>query len=148
MPARSTVEIITDNVHATIALMKQKDSAGIPGVFAAIQKYLLNVYNDMRTPAHKQMLGDRFCDLDGAKAIANYMVFLKDIGIENEEVKYCVFACFNVLLNFTHASHNFARALGETEAFPMLLRQADKLRTRYTSSKVSLVCMTQLTNKI
>lgn len=138
MPAKSTVEIITEKVQATIALMKKRDRSEIPTVFAAIQKNLLMVYSDMGTPAHKQLLGDRFSDMGGANAIAEYMAFLEDVGVENEEITRCIINCFNVLLNFTHSSHNFASAFGKTDAFLMLLRQADKLRTRYKSSKVSL----------
>lgn len=139
IPAKSTAEIITEKFQATIALMKKQNRSEIPSVIAAIQKDLLTVYSGMARPAHKQLLGDRFNDMGGATVMADYMKFLKtDVGLDKEEGIRCFIACFNVLLNFTHSSHNFASALGKTDALLMLLKQAEQLKTGYKSSKVNV----------
>ena len=139
IPAKSTAEIITEKLQATIALMKKQNRSEIPSVIAAIQKDLLTVYSGMARPAHKQMLGDRFNEMGGTTVIADYMKFLtNDVGLDQEGAVLCTIACFDVLLNFTHSSHNFASALGKTDALLMLLKQAEQLKTGYKSSKVNL----------
>ena len=128
--AKSTAEIITDKLQATIALMKKQNRSGISSVIAAIQKDFIMVFSGMPRPAHKQMLGDRFNDMGRATVITDYVKFLmKDVGLEKEESVRCTIACFEMLLSFTHSSHNFASALGKTDALLMLLKQAKQLRT-------------------
>ena len=138
IPAKSTAEIITEKFQATIALMKKQNRSEIPSVIAAIQKDILMVYSGIARPAHKQMLGDHFKAMGGPKVFADYMMFLmKDVGLVKEEAVRCTIVCFDVLLNFTHSSHNFASALGKTDALQMLLIQADQLKTSYKSNKVN-----------
>ncbi|KAI0239069.1 SPRY domain-containing SOCS box protein 2 [Lamellibrachia satsuma] len=131
---KSTVEVITEKVQATISLLKEKDQREISKVQAALTTDVLEVYDSLSIPL-QQMLGDRFKNMDGATAIADYMAFLEDSDLENEEVQRCYFECFNVLLNLTHSSFNFASALAETRAFAMIVMETGKLRTRYRSNK-------------
>ena len=116
--------------------MKEKDPAKTSEVGAALDTGVLKVYDTMPTSL-KHLLGDRFKSLGGAVAIADYMVFLKDTGLEHEDVLRCYFVCLKVLLNLTDTSFNFASALSETSAF--LLEEVDSLRTRYKSNKVKVV---------
>ena len=106
---------------------------------AALKTDVFEVYGSLSIPL-QQMLGDRFKNMGGVTAIADYMAFLKDSGVEHEDVLRCYFECFNVLLNLTHSSFNFASALAETRAFVMIVKEAEKLRTRYNSNKVISVC--------
>ncbi|KAI0243224.1 SPRY domain-containing SOCS box protein 2 [Lamellibrachia satsuma] len=133
--AKSTVEIITEKVQTTIALMKEKDPRKVSRVFTALQKDILEVYDRLRTHNHKQMLGDRFNDMGGAQVITDYMMFLKDAGVEHDEVLRCFLECFNVLLNLTNTSLNFATSLGGTDMLAMLVSEADKHMSRYKSNK-------------
>ena len=106
---------------------------------AALTTNVLEVYDSLSIPL-QQMLGDRFKNMDGVTAIADYMAFLEDSGLEHEEVLRCYFECFNVLLNLIHSSFNFASALAETRAFAMIVKEAKKFRRRYKSNKVISVC--------
>ena len=136
--AKTKAQDIADNVETTIALMKEKDPAKMSEVGAALHTCILDVYSRLPTSL-KHLMGDRFKEMGGAAAIADYMVFLKDTGLEHEDVLSCYFECLDVLLNLTDSSFNFASALSETSAFQMLLKEVDSLRTRYKSSKVKLV---------
>ena len=129
--------MIAENVQATIALMKQQDPSKVSKVRAALDKDILEVYRGLRNESHKQMLVDRFNDLGGGKVIVEYMTFLKDTGVEHDDVLQCLFQCYNVLTSMTNSSINFASSLGGTDLFVMLVREADKLISRYEFSKVT-----------
>ena len=129
--------MIAENVQATIALMKQQDPSKVSKVRAALKKDILEVYRGLRNESHKQMLVDRFNDLGGGKVIVEYMTFLKDTGVEHDDVLQCLFQCYNVLTSMTNSSINFASSLGGTDLFVMLVREADKLISRYEFSKVT-----------
>ena len=69
------------------------------------------------------MLGDRFNDMGEATVITDYVKFLmKDVRLEKEESVRCTITCFEMFLSFTHSSHNFASALGKTDALLILLK--------------------------
>ena len=129
--------MIAENVQTTIELMKQKDPSKVSKVRAALEKDILEVYRGLRNETHKQMLVDRFNDLGGGKVIVDYMAFLKDTGVEHDDVLQCLFQCYNVLTSMTNSSVNFASSLGGTDLFVMLVREADKLMSRYKSNKVT-----------
>ena len=134
--AKTKAENIADKVETTIALMKEKDPAKMSEVEAALETGVLDVYSRLPTSL-KHLMGDRFKEMGGAAVIADYMVFLKDTGLEHEDVLSCYFVCLNVIHSLTDGSFNFASALGETNAFRMLLKEVDSLRTRYKSNKVN-----------
>ena len=129
--------MIAENVQATIALMKQQDPSKVSRVRATLEKDILEVYGDLRIETHNQMLVGRFNDLGGGKVIVEYMTFLKDTGVEYDVVLQCLFQCYNVLLNMTNSSINFASSLSGTDLFVMLVSEADKFISRYESSKVT-----------
>ena len=131
------MEVITEKVQATIALMKQKEPNKVSKVLAALEKDILEVYGGLRNKTHKQTLVDRFNDLGGGKVIVEYMAFLKDTGVEHDDVLQCLFECYNVLIKMTNLNVNFASSLGGTDLFVMLVREADKFMSRYKSSKVT-----------
>lgn len=74
------------DMQQTVELLKTKDTATIATVGVAVRDKLDLLYHKYSDREYRQMMGDNLADLDGAPTIAEYLIFLKEQGIEQKEV--------------------------------------------------------------
>lgn len=84
--AKSEIETIMIKMEQTIAMMKMNDTSAISQVCEAVRENLDNLYKQHKDRQHRQMMGDKLAELDGANVIAKYLNFLRECGLEQPKV--------------------------------------------------------------
>lgn len=83
---KSELELILEKMQQTVELLKTKNTSSIRVVGMAVHVNLEMLYQNHKDRQQRQMMGDKLAELDGARVIAAYMLFLKDCGLEQQQV--------------------------------------------------------------
>ena len=136
---KGNVDAVNRDLTTAIGLLKSKprDTKQIAAVKRGLDGVSKLIQGGKTSCRHLQMLGDCFVDLGGAKAVSEYMAYLKTVGFNrNQDALKCYLACLYVILYLTHSSLKLAGDLADTSLFKMLLDDLDKHKTSYQTKKV------------
>ncbi|KAI0232663.1 SPRY domain-containing SOCS box protein 2 [Lamellibrachia satsuma] len=139
---KGNVDAVKRDLTTAIGLLKSepRDTKQIPAVGKGLDGVSKLIQQGKTSCRHLQMLGDCFVDLGGAKAVSEYMAYLKTVGINrNQEAAKCYLACLDVILYLTHSSLKLAGGLADTSLFKMLLDDLDIHKTSYQTKKVQAI---------
>ncbi|KAI0232664.1 SPRY domain-containing SOCS box protein 2 [Lamellibrachia satsuma] len=139
---KGNVDAVNRDLTTAIGLLKSKprDTKQIAAVKRGLDGVSKLIQGGKTSCRHLQMLGDCFVDLGGAKAVSEYMAYLKTVGFNrNQDALKCYLACLYVILYLTHSSLKLAGDLADTSLFKMLLDDLDKHKTSYQTKKVHAI---------
>ncbi|XP_013389395.1 neuralized-like protein 4 [Lingula anatina] len=128
----SRIDRVFEKMRQTIDLLKKKDERSIRSTIHMVHEHLYMLYAKHKARNLRQLMGDKLVQLNAAFHITEYIKFLCECGIENDKIHELL---RTVCLNYSDASLQFARSIGQTDLLGILSAELAKYQNRYMSEE-------------
>ncbi|CAH1238555.1 Hypp5602 [Branchiostoma lanceolatum] len=121
-----------------VAQVKEKkgDESSISDVYRRVDNDIDDPYWNFDGKIHRHIQGEHLTKIGAAGVFTDYLKFLKSTGklFDDNEVWECYYAIRNCCWSFSDASFNFAKRLGKTGLFPMLIEELKEYKKSFQTN--------------
>lgn len=126
-----TLKKMKEGIQKTLALMTKKNSNEVKYVTAAVKKNIIKIWDELKSlDKYRLMLANKIAELGGGLIIMDYLHFLHDQGLEDDNNFQCYCDILDALWNTTDVSTELSVALVNNRLFKLLNDQLTSLKTQ------------------